>query len=166
MYPDIYLFRHGITFAVKEKHSSYGADIYSAEILPEGIPAIEKMAGFLKDIPSEANFCSEFLRCRQTTEIVTKITGKQFNIDSRIGEIIHGEDFGLFSGRIKSFLDGIKEYKGKGNIMICTHGAVMAGIVNWVSTGKFPEENKYIFPPPGVVLHVKDGLSEEVFRAD
>ncbi|OGM01937.1 hypothetical protein A2115_03705 [Candidatus Woesebacteria bacterium GWA1_41_8] len=156
-----YIFRHGETFATKF-HIPYGSKIHTAEILPEGIPAIERLADYLKDIKSDVNFTSPFLRCKQTVEIVEKITKKSFTEDVRLGEYIEGYlAFRKFKTRIVDFLNDMESKKYQ-NILVCTHGAGISAIKHLVVKNSYHIWNLPDYPKPGILTIINDGKTTEV----
>jgi broad specificity phosphatase PhoE len=56
------------------------------EILPEGIPAVKRLADYLKDIKTDINFTSPYLRCKQTVDIISKVSG---------GNLMSTKDYGI-----------------------------------------------------------------------
>ncbi len=162
MYPEIYIFRHGETNVTKNGLSSYGEEVFSAPILPDFIPSIEKMGDFLKSIPSQLNFSSEILRCRQTAEVISRVTGKKFEFDGRLNEVAPGESFFGLSSRVSDFVRGLEEYHDE-TVMICTHGALIAALAQFVIKNDFTEKDYGNFPPPGTVWRVTNKI-EEVFK--
>lgn len=153
----IYLMRHGLA-----THSTigYGDQIVTAQILPEAIPVINKTAAFLKDKPTNANISSEFLRCRQTAEIVTNITNKQFTFDKRLNEF-YDESFLQLKNRLQDFLKDL-EKKNYANVLLCTHGAVIAGIKHLLLKNSLEEENLLDFALPGVLTIIQNGAIQEI----
>lgn len=154
---NFYIFRHGETFQTKQA-VHYGSQIETAEILPEGIPTIKRLANYLKDKTSDEksdNFSSPYLRCKQTVKIVKKIINKKFEFEEHLSEYREDkETFEKFANRIKNFLTHLP--KSKRTIIICTHGGVIAGLKHFIIRGKFEEENLYDFPNPGVLLEIKN----------
>lgn len=153
----LYLFRHAL--ATKSLFG-YGDKILTAEILPEGKPPIERMADFLKTVPSDFNVCSEITRCQQTAGIVTEKTGKQFTLDKRLNEY-YKESFGQLRDRVKDFLRDIEATKHK-DILICTHGAVVTAIKNLILKNKFTMFQLYDYPKTGVLLIINGKHIEEL----
>lgn len=153
MTKNYYIIRHGETFATKRK-SIYGFRIFSAPILDEGIPVIKKMASHLKSIPTDLNVSSPVKRCRQTVGIVSSVTGKEFSYDNRLSEYFI-ETFGYFRGRIKKFLL-FTESSPYQNVLICTHGAVIAGLTHLILENEFKRSQIMNFPPPGVITQIKN----------
>jgi broad specificity phosphatase PhoE len=161
---NFYIFRHGETFQTKHD-VHYGSKIETAEILPEGIPAIKRVANYLKDKTSNKKgeyFSSPYLRCKQTVEIVKKIVNKKFKFEKYLGEYREDkETFGEFASRIDNFLKELKNVKIQ-NVTICTHGGVMAGLKHFILNGKFEEIDLYDFPKPGVLLEMKNGKMNRI----
>lgn len=144
-----YLFRHAR--ATKSK-VGYGEEILSAKILPEGIPPIKRMAEYIQRLPKSVNWSSELLRCAQTTNIITKITGRTFVTDARLNEH-HNETFEAFRKRIASWLDGIMRLHPS-VVLVCTHGAVIAGLKRLLLEGVFLESQSFDYPKCGQLLVV------------
>lgn len=154
-----YLFRHGETFVTRgqrlwyypkflpETAFSYGTKVFSASILEESKPTLQKLAEYLKDIPTDFNASSQFRRCRQTVQIVEKATQKEFIFDKRLNEFVF-ETSWTFRYRVRSFLQDLnkKDYQ---SVAICTHGAVLALFASLL-TGKAVG-----FPKPGVLVIIK-----------
>lgn len=153
----LYLFRHAL--ATKSLFG-YGDKILTAEILPEGIPPIERMADFLKTVPSDFNVCSEIKRCQQTAAIVTKRAKKEFIFDKRLNEY-YKESFGQLRDRVKDFLRDIEVTKHK-DILICTHGAVVTAIKNLILKNKFTMFQLYDYPKTGVLLIINGKSIKEI----
>lgn len=157
----LYLFRHGDTFVTKgqrlwyyptflpETAFSYGAKVFSASILDEAKPTIQKLSEYLKDIPTDFNASSQFRRCRQTVQIVEKETKKEFIFDKRLNEFVFETPW-RFRYRVRSFINDLKA-KDYDSVAICTHGAVLALIAS-ILTGQ-----KVGFPKPGVLVIIKNG---------
>lgn len=154
-----YIFRHGETFVTAGNKWGYGLRVLSAPILESGKPALRRMGEFFKDIPSDLNVQSPLKRCQQTAAIVTDITGKKFVTDRRINEFLI-ETFGHFRHRIKSFVDQIEDSDHQ-TILICTHGAVIAGLVSYLTKGNFPASDLSDYPPPGIVIKIEGKKIEE-----
>src|SRR5258708_6220560 len=118
------LFRHGLS-----THSlhGYGDKILTAELLPEGIPPIQRMAEFLKEMPTDVNFVSPVLRCQQTAKIIEQGSGKVFMTDDRLSEYQareSTEEFTELRERCQDFLTEVQAMSAA-NILICSHGAVI-----------------------------------------
>lgn len=158
-----YIFRHGETYNSKNR-IKYPKNNWKVQILPEGVPVLEKLATYLNKFKSDFNVSSEYLRCKETTEIVTKITGNNFETDSRINEFSQKmamESFEIFSERIKNFLDELnsKNYK---TVIICTHGAVIAGLKSFLLKNNFEKNDLIDYPRPGVLLRIEKGKIKEI----
>ena len=159
-----YIFRHGETFATKGK-VHYGLKIWHATILPEAKPVIERLGQYLKTKESDYQSSSEFLRCKETTKIITSVTGKEFVTDKRLNEFVF-ETFGGFRRRIQSFLDDIHK-TGYKNVMVCTHGAVIAGLVNLLTEGNFEWHDIKEYPSPGILTEIVGNNMKQIsFRDD
>jgi broad specificity phosphatase PhoE len=167
-----FIFRHGLA---TKSTTGYGDQILTATLLPEGIPAIEKLAEYLKDIPSNFRYSSELPRCRQTAEIVTKATGQPFEFDPRINEY-HQEPFQKFTERVDSFLEEVIEKADRAciqqdcnempaTIWICTHGAVIAALKHLLLEGSFSQEYELDYTQPGEILEIwKQNLQLHIFN--
>jgi len=121
-----YIFRHGLTYALQTS-TSYGDSILTAPIIDEGREAIEKIGEYLKDKMTDFNVSSPIIRCKQTSGIVSKITGKEFVFDERLTEY-NMESQTSLEDRLKSLLSEINE-KDYEKIAICTHGAVISVLI-------------------------------------
>lgn len=120
-----YMFRHGITNATKYKRM-YGIHIYTAKILPESFPIYIDLAKFIKSHMPDHFVSSEFLRCRQTVDVVSFIINKKFTFDKRLNEyIVYKERFSSFKKRLQNFIDEMEKTDYE-KIAICTHGAGIA----------------------------------------
>lgn len=154
-----YIFRHGKTLANKE-HRYYGKkSVFSAEILPEAVPVIKKLAEYLKAVDQSANFSSPIFRARQTVELVSEVTGKTFVFDNKLSEYSMeiNESFNSFKKRIKEFVNNA-ELSEEENILICTHGSCISGLVNVLLGKRISLLMKY--PEPGVLVVIKNGVIE------
>lgn len=154
-----YIFRHGDTWYTKNRQS-YPMDNLSVEILPDGIPALKKIAYYLKEIPSDFNASSEYLRCQQSNKIVSDISGLKFKKDARLNEFSH-EEFDNLVERLESFI-GEMEKKGYKNIVICTHGAVIAGLKNILVGSEYEKSELVDYPTPGVLTIIEDKIIKEI----
>ena len=150
-----YIFRHSLATLSK---TGYGDQILTASILPEYTEPIKKMAQFLKDISPSANFSSEILRCRQTTAIISDITNKQFTTDQRLNEF-NEETFNDLKNRVKNFLESLEKDRSE-NILICTHGAIAAGLKHFILENAFLEEDINDYPSCGQLLIIKNNQPE------
>lgn len=124
-----YIFRHAETFSSKYG-ISYGKDNLQSPILFGGKEAIIKLANYLKDIFSDFNVSSPYERCKETVEIISKITDKQFVFDKRIGEYMN-ISYEKLKKRLLDFLNEINK-KGYKSVLICTHGAVVSLLVHLI----------------------------------
>ncbi|HLL61018.1 MAG TPA: phosphoglycerate mutase family protein [Candidatus Nitrosocosmicus sp.] len=150
----IILIRHGETFStINRQWYGYGFRIFSAPILEEGKPTIIRAAEFLKTIDTDYHLASPFRRCRETAEIISKVTGKQFIFDRRLGELF--EPFWLFKRRVLHIARDI-ENSSYNNILICTHGAVIASLTHYFMSGNINIKNLSDFPRPGVISIIEN----------
>lgn len=153
---DFYIFRHGETFFSKNE-TSYGDAVESAEILPESIPTIKRLAKYLKNIKTDANFSSTYLRCRQTSEIVSQITNKEFIFDDRLRDYYDGrEPVENVIKRIKDFLNSISTKKYKA-VIVCTHGYPIAILKGLITKGNFEMKDLSTYPRSGILVEIKKG---------
>lgn len=147
---DYFIFRHGETYFSKNE-ISYGDAVESAEILPEGIPTIKKLANYLKDIPTDVNYSSPFKRCRQTVEIVSKITSKKYIFDDRLHDWLPEKE------TIQDVIDRVKDFYNEistipyNSVSICTHGYPISGLIQLIKLGRVNEAELDNFPDPGVL---------------
>lgn len=146
-----YLFRHALAVLPGQV---YGDRIFSAEILPEGIPAIKKLAEYLITIPTDYNVSSEILRCKQTAHIISETTNKNFVFDVRLNEL-HQESAEEFIKRVKSFLDEVNSSQYE-SILICTHGAVIAALKHLITEDSIEESDLFDYSNPGELLTLQD----------
>lgn len=154
-----YIFRHGETFATKYKRG-YGFKIFSAPILEEGIPALERLGKFLKNTPTQCNFVSPILRCRQTADIVGRESNRQFEKDLRLREFFI-ETFWQFKARVESFLKDIEKSDCQ-NIAICTHAAVISGLMAYILRGKITLKDFSYMVKPGTLVVIEKNSYEEL----
>ncbi len=159
MVKKFYIMRHGETFATK-RNSGYGALVFLAPILKEGIPAIEAQAAFLNDINIDYCVSSPVKRCRQTAKIVHSMTGKNFHFDRRIREYFL-ETASRFKGRIGQFLVDLdnSDYE---SVLIITHGAVIAALTHLLAEGNFHITEITDYPKPGVMRIIERGQKMKV----
>lgn len=153
----LFLVRHGLSTLNKR---GYGRKKLTANLLPQGVIESEKVALYLKSIPDSYNISSEIPRCKQTAEIITRITGKSFHFDKRLTEFYH-ETFTDFKKRITSFLEDLSLIAEK-NIIICTHAAVIVAIKYLITENKFIFKNLSDEPLEGEVIVVKNKSFEKV----
>lgn len=156
-----YIFRHGETFATKAG-TGYGVRVFSAPILPEAHAALERMGAYLAQVENSYNISSEILRCRQTVEIISEKSGKSFVFDKRLNEFFL-ESFGHFKKRLQSVLADIEKQTAE-NILICTHGAGISGLISLLTPKKDMPAAFDIFhyPMPGVLTIIKGETIQEV----
>jgi len=149
------LFRHALS---TRSLDGYGDQILTASILPEGLAPIKKMAEFLKEVNTDANFVSPVLRCRQTAAVVTEVTGKDFVMDPILSEFqaeVPNETFAHLRSRCQEFLDKI-ETQSFETVLVCSHGGVIAGLQQLLLNGNFVEEELTNYPSTGELWIVRD----------
>ena len=130
-----YIFRHGETFVTKGQKLSYGTKVFSADILDECKPALEKLGRYLKKYPTDLNTSSRFKRCRQTVEIISRTSGKEFTFNSRLNEFFFELPY-FFKKRVRNFLVEINNQEIE-SVAICTHGAVINELIRQINPGAF-----------------------------
>lgn len=152
MVKKFYIMRHGETFATK-RNSGYGWKILTASILEEGKPIIEKQGKFLKE--KEIDYCvaSPIKRCKQTAAIVRAESGKDIFYDRRLSEFFL-ESFGMFTKRVQSFLNEV-DAKGYEEVLIITHGAVIAALTHILTRDVFQISEITDYPKPGVMTVIE-----------
>ncbi len=158
-----YFFRHGETFYSKN-NVPYGDDVHLASILPEGIPAIKRLASKLAEFPIESGYSSTYHRVLETVEIVNEQLDIPFTKDHRLDEMNVNESIEDVGKRVQSFLEDPKVL-AHNHIAVCTHGAALAAAKHLIQTGVFTPYDLPDYPKPGV-LWVFEGtkLTEYSFR--
>lgn len=152
---NLYIFRHAETKNSKF-NIPYGDSIETAEILAEGIPVVEKLAKYLENISTDANYTSPYKRCIQTVEIVTEICGKSFQLNDALGEYYERkETFEDFAERIKGFLIYLEKQNIK-SAAICTHGGVIAGLVSYLIKNSYELPDLHNYPPTGILVSIEN----------
>lgn len=156
-----YIFRHGETFATKAG-TGYGVRVFSAPILPQAQEPLEKMGEYLKQVPSSYNVSSQLLRCKQTVAIIGNKADKTFVFDKRLNEFFL-ESLGHFRKRLQSLLVDIEKESAE-HILICTHGAGIAGLISLLTPKKDMPGAFDIFhyPPPGVLTIIHGETLKEI----
>jgi broad specificity phosphatase PhoE len=142
-----YIFRHGLATHSK---NGYGDRILTAEVLPEGIPAVRRLGEHMKNLPYDYGVRSEFLRCEQTAAIVTEITGRTFVTDARLNEQ-YQESFEQVRERVRSFVEEMSQTPYQ-YIWVCTHGIVISALKNFLTIGEFSQENALQYTQPGELM--------------
>ena len=159
MVKNYYLFRHGQTFFSKFQ-IPYGKHNLNAKILPEGKASLLRIGEFLKGVCSDCNISSEFLRCKQSVKIIEEISGKDFVFDPRLNEY-YKVNFDDFKKRIANFLEEINKDPKNETVVICTHGAVIAGLKHLITEGQFNIREILDYPSTGVLLCIENKKIEE-----
>lgn len=126
-----YIFRHGETYYSKN-HLQYRNKSDAAEILPEGIPKIKKIAKTLEKNGIEIIFSSPVKRCVQTVSIIQKEAPHiKIIIKDNLKEqeiTTNNEKIENLVERIKLFLDETNNIK-LAKVGICSHGWPIAVII-------------------------------------
>jgi broad specificity phosphatase PhoE len=160
---DFYIFRHGDTIESGNlliKILGRKRDSHELPILPKGLPALKKIGVYLKNISTDANFCSPYLRCMESAKIVSDITKNKYIPDERICEFDNnGEKFTSFNKRVGDFLNEI-DNNNYSAVSICTHGAVIAAIKHLKTNGRFFIFQGLDYPTPGNLVVIKNGKIE------
>ena len=162
---DYYIFRHGDTTQSSKRLIGIfrNSNSFDLPVLPKGIPALEKIGKYLKDVPTQKNFVSPFIRCIDSAKIVSRISGKKFIIDDRIRELENnGEKFTNFRSRVGDFITDL-EKNNYSAISICTHGAVIAALKHLLTNGKFCFFQIIDYPDPGNLTIIKNGKIEKIY---
>lgn len=146
-----YLVRHAL--ATHSRHG-YGKRRFTAPILLVGIPAIQKLASLLKNVEESVNISSEIIRCRETSAIITQVSGKKFLFDSRLNEGGYTETVKEIEKRVKSFINDIVLLPQR-NIIICTHGKIIAAIKHLVLDGAYLAKDTYDYSQTGELMIIK-----------
>jgi broad specificity phosphatase PhoE len=156
-----YIFRHGETFATKAG-TGYGMKVFSAPLLPEASPALQKMGEYLKNIPTDINVSSAVKRCRQTVEIIGKESGKEFIFDKRLNEFFL-ESVGHLVERLKKFLEDLEKHNYQ-HVLLCTHGACISALITLLTAKKdHPTSyNLFHYPQPGVLTIIEGNNIQEI----
>ena len=158
MMPKLYLFRHGLA---TKSAIGYGEEIVSASLLPQGLPAINKLGEYLSTTQVDYFVSSLYPRCLQTAEIVSKKTGEKYQTDERLNEY-HNISFEEFKRKITYFLQFIEEKKYQ-NVWICTHVAVIMAIKKLVVGEDVLESDLFSnLPLPGALTVISEKITEEI----
>jgi broad specificity phosphatase PhoE len=157
---DFYIFRHGDTIETEDfltRIFGHKHDSHNITILPKATTALKRVGTFLKNVCIEANFCSPYIRCLESVQIVGNVANIKYKLDERLRELEKkGETFSEFRDRVRSFLDEIRQ-KDYSKVSICTHGAVIGAIKHLQLSGKLYFFQVYDYPPPGHLVIIKKG---------
>lgn len=151
----LYLFRHGLATLSQQ---GYGEHVLTAELLPQGLPAVKNLAAYLKDVPAELHLASPLTRCQQTVAVVSEVTGKQFQVDDRLREF-HQESFGQLLERVTHLHQELLAHPAD-NLMICTHGIIIAALTHLHLEKDFSPAQEFDYPPPAGLYIVSEGKVE------
>lgn len=158
----LYIFRHGMTFQTKNNIDYTPQNYLTSPILPEGIPAIESIGRFLKSVKTDVNYTSPVLRCIQTVEIVSEISGKNFLPNDRLTEFATwAETFDKFRNRAKEFISYLGNQKVE-TVSVCTHGALISALKHLFINNEYDFKDLTDYPLPGIVTIINDNNLEEI----
>ncbi|KKR11890.1 MAG: hypothetical protein UT39_C0002G0071 [Candidatus Woesebacteria bacterium GW2011_GWA1_39_21] len=152
-----YIFRHGETYFSKN-NLHYGEHYQDAEILPEAVPVIEKLAEYLKNKISEDNYTSPFKRAVQTVEIVERITGKKFIYNERIKEegLSRAEEsLEQLEKRLSDFIKDVESKNAK-SVAVCSHGWPIAALLGLLNKGYITKMDLAKYPECGQLITVEN----------
>src|SRR4030066_1983435 len=152
-----YIFRHGETYYSKND-LHYGDDFEKAEILPEAVPITEKLANYLKDKISDHNHTSPYKRAIQTTDIISKITGKIFIPDERIREegLSRAEEtLEQLEQRLKNFVNEMEKLNTT-SVSVCSHGWPIAAMKALILKGYITKKDLGEFPKCGQLTIIEN----------
>lgn len=161
-----YIFRHGATFA-NLSGTGYGDQVLSASIAQGSQDVLTRIGEYFKNIETNINISSTLVRCRESVAIIGPIAGKKFVFDKRVNEFstvkneVLDESLEDFKRRLKDLLSEIDK-KGYKSILICTHGAVVAGLTCLLTRGDFNLEDVSAFPDTGVLVTVQGKKVSEI----
>jgi broad specificity phosphatase PhoE len=150
-----YIFRHGLATHSK---NGYGDQILTAQVLPEGRPPIERLGVYMRALPYDVGYRSEFLRCAQTAQIITDATGNPFTPDARLNEQ-HLEAFEAVHDRVRAFVDEVNASSYR-HIWVCTHGVIIAALRHFILDGQFWRSMENDYTQPGELLLIANGKDE------
>lgn len=161
-----YIFRHGATFATISG-TSYGDQILTASIAQGSQAVLTRIGEYFMNIDTDVNISSPLLRCRQTAKIVGKVAGKKFIYDERISEFATTandfltEPLEAFKKRLLDLLTDINK-NDFNSVLICTHGAVISGLINLIKKGDFNLEEISAYPDTGVLVIINGKEVSEI----
>ncbi len=154
-----YIVRHGETFASLNS-VPYGDQQETAEILPEGVPAIKRLAEYLKTVPTDINYTSRFLRCLQTSQAINQITGKEFEKHKLLGEYVE-PTFDEFKERMQTLVTELEQAE-KTTYLLCTHGGIISALKHLLIFGEYEESDLMDYPVPGTLMIISSSGSEVI----
>ena len=158
----LYIFRHGMTLQSKNNVPYTPENYKTSPLLDEGIPVIEKIGNYLKDIKTDVNYTSPILRCTQTAEIISEISGKIFlpnDLLTEYGQWV--ESFEDLRARANKFIEYLNTQQVEFSA-ICTHGGVISALKYLLVYKKYKPVNLTDYPLPGVITIIENTKFEEV----
>ena len=145
----LYILRHGDSLRQKTRKASCWPEKFYCPLTEKGKKQIKRMAHFLESKDISQIFSSDLLRTKETSKIVSQITGAKIRFDKRLREfdvgkfnnrnslavwnylrrhknpiltkLPQGESLIDLRNRINDFLRDIKKQKHEGNILIVSH---------------------------------------------
>ncbi|MBI4039114.1 histidine phosphatase family protein [Candidatus Daviesbacteria bacterium] len=160
-----YLFRHGHTKVTNEQAETslpihYDETNLTAPILSEGVQVLERMGRFLGHEDIDGWFSSPLLRCKQTCEVISAVTGKKFEFAEGLAED-ETQTLEQKEQRLTDFLASLAGVNYQ-SVAICTHGTNLSILVNLLSKAKRFTDPSKEFPKPGIIIVIIDGNINEV----
>ncbi|MEM7032660.1 MAG: histidine phosphatase family protein, partial [Chloroflexota bacterium] len=92
--------------------------------------------------------------------IVAEARNTPFVSDARLNEY-HDETFDEMKARVKDFLDSLQEQPYQ-QVMICSHGMIIAALTNFITKGSFELANQNDYPPPGELFIIRDKKVDKI----
>ncbi len=146
-----YIFRHGLA-----AHGRYqGEEKLTADVLPEGKPAVIEMAEYLAQFEFDYFVSSPIPRTLTTAEIVSQKIGLDFEVDERIKDI-YLESMAELRARVYEFWQELAA-SSRQQLLISTHGVIIAALRHFIIDGNFSDEQAYDFPDVASLLIIEDG---------
>lgn len=154
-----YIFRHGQTYFSKNQ-IPYGENEHTAHILPEAREPIENIADYLKTLPVDHLYRSEFLRCQETAKIVESKTDFHFEPNPLFNEFTES-DFEDFLKRMKELTTFLFSLPGT-HIAVLSHGAVVAALQKLLVGQTFEAHELMYYPQTGVLVQISGSSVENI----
>lgn len=126
--------------------------------MPEGVEPVKRLADYVKYIKTDFHYTSQILRCLQTSQIVSDITGKKFEQNEFLNEYLE-DSFEQFKDRIENLVVKFEEQTSV-SYLICTHGAVISALKHILIFGQYNEGDLMDFPVPGTLMIINNTGSE------
>ena len=136
----------------------YGPRHFSARIDTGSVDDIKKIGTWLQTKPLDLIMTSEYLRCRETAEIITEIINKEYTLDNRLNSIFFETPWQV-KKRVVRFLED-RERSEQNHIAICTHGYIIAVLQSLLLNKKLTLIDTFKQIQPGVLLVLSRGKME------